>query len=176
MKIKGKSITAPNVSILVIPRDNDGDIVFKAQAVLDMDVFETLCPEPKPPTIIHRERGKEFDYRDKNYLKAQEQHGELRMAYMVLESLKATEDLEWETVKSDDPSTWLGYKDELKASGFNHIEIGRIVNLVFDANSLNEAKYKEARDRFTLSQVLAPESSSQKDEQLTTASGELAKG
>lgn len=175
MKIKGKSISAPNVSMLVIPRDNGEDIVFKAQAILDMDVFEKLCPEPQPPTIIHRERGKEKDFKDKNYLKAQEFHAEQRMAYMVIESLKATDDLEWETVDYNDPSTWVKYKDELKASGFNHIEIGRITNLVFEANSLNEAKYKEARDRFTLSQVQGPELSSQKEEQLTTVSGELAK-
>ena len=175
MKIKGKSISAPNISVLVIPRENGDDIVFKAQAVLDMDVFEKLCPEPKPPNIRHRERGLEPDYKDAKYLKAQETHAEQRMAYMVIESLKATEDLEWESVDFNDPNTWCHYKDELKASGFNHIEIGRITNLVFEANSLNESKYKEARDRFTLSQVQAPELSSQKEEQLTTVSGELAK-
>ena len=40
MKIKGKSISAPNISILVIPRENGDDIVFKAQAVLDMEKRE----------------------------------------------------------------------------------------------------------------------------------------
>ena len=154
MKIKGQTISAPNVAILAIPRQNGEDIIFKARAILSMDTFDKLCPEPEPPTIKYPDGRTVPDFKDKNYKKRIDELGELRMAYMFIESLRATEDLTWDTVNYDDPSTWLNYKKELQDAGFNHIEVQRLQGLVFEANALDETKFKEARERFILSQAL----------------------
>ena len=42
MRIKGRKLDQPNVEIVIIPRGNDQDIIFKAQAVLDHKQFEEV--------------------------------------------------------------------------------------------------------------------------------------
>lgn len=176
MKINGRIISGPNEATLVIPRNNDSDIVIKARAILDMSVFENICPEPQAPTLRHRSGEVTKDFKDKKYLEAVDKHAQLRMDYMVIESLKATEGLEWDKVDSNNPETWGLWRDEFKNAGLSFHEVQRIVALVFEANSLDDNKFKEARDRFTLSQAQQLlESSSQKDGQVNTPSGELAK-
>jgi len=49
MKLLGKKITGPNETIIVIPRFNSDNIIFKARAVLEMDEFDEMCPTPEPP-------------------------------------------------------------------------------------------------------------------------------
>ena len=71
---------------------------------------------------------------------------------MILKSLEATEGLEWETVKMDDPETWLNYEKELKDSGLSPIEVGRIVGICMSANGLDERKMEAARDAFLAEQ------------------------
>jgi hypothetical protein len=57
MKINGEEIKGPNTELIVIPRSNGNPIVFKAQAILDFDDFDKLCPRPKPPQTIKRGEG-----------------------------------------------------------------------------------------------------------------------
>ena len=173
IKIRGTEIKGPMVETIVIPRQPEGeDIIFKAQAVLDMGEFEKVCPMPQPPVILKRGLGKVEDTEDKNFKLAQQQYGKLRIAYMVVQSLKATEGLEWGRVKDNDPGSWLLWEDELKESGFSQIERQRIANGVFAANALNEEKMKEARERFfTGEQAQLQESLSQMDDHKSTPSG-----
>lgn len=174
IRIRGKEIAGPMVETIVIPRQDGEDIVFKAQAVLDMGEFDKICPAPKPPIMIKRGVGKVEDTEDKGYKKALEQHGKLRIAYMVIQSLKATEELEWDKVKENDPGSWLLYEEDLKDSGFSQIERQRIVNGVFTANALSEEKIQEARKRFfDGEQEASQEKTSQTEEQKNTPSGEL---
>ena len=48
MKIGGVEIKGPHEELLILPRP-DENIIIRAKAVMDMDVFDKLCPEPKPP-------------------------------------------------------------------------------------------------------------------------------
>src|SRR4030042_3160573 len=148
MKIKGKKIEGANIEIIPILR-SEGDIFLKAQAILDMNEFDKMCPAPKPPK---RKIGTEDvpNLKDVNYLKALDLHAENRLNWMIITSLKATEDLEWETIDLGDSSTWRNVRKELKDSGFTEFEINRIIAGVMTANSLNEAKLEEARERFLL--------------------------
>ncbi len=156
MKIKGKKIEGVNVEIIPIPRGDGDDIIFKARAVQDMGPFEKMCPMPKPP--LRKIDGVDVpQLKDKNYLKAMERRGEQRMAWMILTSLEATEGLEWEDVKVNDPSTWLKLESELKSSGFSAVETQRITAGVVNANALSEEKIEAARERFLLSQQVAVE-------------------
>ncbi len=149
MKIKGKKISGPNKELLVFPRDTGDDIVLTIKAIMDMDVFEKICPMPKPPM---KKIGSDdiIDLKDKNFLKKMSQHSEKRMTWMILESLSATEELEWETLDLSDPSTWHLFRKELKDSGFSEFEITKIINTVMAVNSLDESKLEAARERFLL--------------------------
>jgi hypothetical protein len=154
MRLHGVKIEGANVEEIVIPRGDD-QIVLRAQAVLDNEEFDDLCPRPKPQVLLMK-GGKRVEKTDAPaYQQAINTWGEQRVAWLVIKSLEATEGLEWETVKIDDPSTWLNYRSELKASGFSDNEQARILAGVMAANGLNEAKVAEARERFLASQQLA---------------------
>lgn len=147
MKLKGQKIQSANEELIVLPRGDDA-IVLKAQAILSFDEFEKLCPEPEmaKKTMMS---GKQVDNpHDKAYKDAVEDHNKKYLAYLVIKSLEATEDLEWEVVDLQNPDTWLSYEKELRDSGFSETEMSRILKGVLAANSLDEGKIAEAKERF----------------------------
>ena len=179
MKYKGKEVKGPNEELVIIPRGNDQEnFVFICRAVMGYEVFDKLVTEPKPRMIIHR--GEEVArplLTDPDYLKAVREHDKRRLSWLIVTSLAATKDLEFETVKMDDPATWNNYYDELIDAGFTSTEIGRITRGVMIANSLDQKKIDEARASFLAMRreaVVLP--NSLQDEQKTTPSGEPAKG
>ncbi len=153
MKLKGKKLEGANRQTLVIPRtDGRENIVLTAEAVLDYSDFDKLCPEPTPPIFVLPGGEKKADLEDATFKKRNAEYSQKRLAWMVIRSLRATPDLEWERVDLGDPNTWLRYEEELKDSGFSIVEIGRVRTCVFIANCLDDAKLVEARDSFLLSQ------------------------
>ena len=72
---------------------------------------------------------------------------------MILQSLRATDGLEWETVNYSDPTTWYAYKVELEKSGLTTADTSRIMSLVISANGLDQKKIDEATKAFLASQV-----------------------
>lgn len=177
MKIHGNVISGPNIEIIVIPRGNGvSDVVLKAQAVLNRDDFNRLCPAPKPQ--IRKLPGNRIqeNISDPAYKEAVIQHNKQQFAWLVIESLKATDGLTWDTVFDNDPSSWLNYEKELNDSGFSPIEINRITAGVMTANCLNEERVEEARKNFlqSLEEVVAVDSLTQEGEQNSTPSTEPA--
>lgn len=175
MKVNGRKISGANVEYIIIPRP-DGDIVFKATAILDMQPFYDMCPQPKPPMVTYAGGEKKPDITDTAYLLSVKQYSELRYYFTIIWSLKDS-NIEFEKVQYTDPNTWLFFEDELKEAGFNFQEIQRIIFGTMTANSLNESKLEEARSRFLVS--LAEASAkllSQAAGQLSMPSGELVKG
>lgn len=170
MKIQGKALKGPQVVFVVIPRE-DGDIIFKAKAVLDLTPFEQLCPEPKPPLML---KGNQqiVNVEAPSYKSAMASYLDKRMNWLILKSLEDSDGLEWEQVKMDDHTTWAFFREELKDAGFTIFEVNRIIAGAIEANGLSDTRMEEARKRFLLSQQ-APQSgsSSQKDGQKTTQSG-----
>jgi hypothetical protein len=154
MKIGGVEVKGPAEEVLVLPRLEGENIAIRARAVLDMDEFEALCPAPTPPGIRTKDGWKPND-KDETYKQRVAQHGELRFAYMVLRSLEPSE-IEWEVVNINDPSTWTKWQDELKEAGISSTEINRIIVCVMQANALDEAKLKEAREVFLHGPVQEP--------------------
>lgn len=152
MRIKGKTFDTPNYELIIIPRP-DGDIIFKAQAVLDFEKFNQLVPVPNPPTITYAgAKGPVPDFKDKAYLEALNERGRKRFNWILIQSLKATEDLEWDSVDENNPQTWENVETEFRKAKFSEVEIGRIFNGVLSANSLDEDRIEEARKRFLASQ------------------------
>lgn len=156
MKIKGKK-PGRNETFVVIPRQ-DGDFVFKLNAVPNYNGFEELCPEPVPPLITRPGQDPTPDTTDLGYLQQRKVHGEKRYAWLFLQTIKETEGLEWETVDYNNPNTWLNVEQEILDSGFNQNEYNYLLSKVIEVNSLSEAMLNEARARFLLSlEALAPQ-------------------
>lgn len=151
MKLNGETLSGPNVEFLVLPRGNGKDIVFKFQAILDTKRFSELVKIPKPGQKMLPGRKMVDDTEDPGFQAQVSDYATLRFHYMVLESIKATEGLTWETVIMDDPSTWGNWETEMKASGFNKQEIQMIQITASAANSLDQGKLDEARARFLAS-------------------------
>lgn len=173
MKIGGVEIKGPAEEVLVLPRLDGDDIVIHAIAVSDMDEFEALCPLPKPPGM-RTKAGWAPNPNDETYKDRVTQHGELRLAYMVLKSLEPSE-IEWGKVNVDDPSTWLEWQNELKDAGISSTEVNRIIVCVMQANALDEAKLKEARELFLRGPVQEPDEYCGPDTELeNTQSGDPA--
>ncbi len=169
MKINGQEIKGICVETLVLPRQED-DIVIRAQAIQDFDEFDALCPEPKAPGKLTK-NGVEPDLKDENYRAVLDIYHENRIAYLVVHSLEINE-IEWDTVDINNPKTWTNYTDDFKASGLSVIEINRVVQVVMQANALDEEKLEKARANFLLGQQrVAEELSGQNTEPENTPSG-----
>lgn len=156
MKVGGVEVTKCE-EVLVLPRIG-GDLVFKAVAVGSMEPFNELCPKPTPPMRLKKGGVKEPHLSD-DYLKTVEGWGEKRYAYICVKSLEPSE-IEWDTVDIKKPNTWVKWTEELEQAGLSDVELQRVQSLVLDANSLNEAKLKEARDSFLRGQGQGAETSS----------------
>src|ERR1044072_4885912 len=100
MKINGEKVEGCNVEYIVLPRP-DKNIVFIAKAILDMSEFDRLCPKPKPPTARYPDGSRREDVTDKRYVNLLNDWGSRYTAYLILKSLEATENLEWETCSLD---------------------------------------------------------------------------
>ncbi len=150
MKLSGRILKNPNEVVIVTPRENDEDIIFRARAVLDMDEFDTMCPEPSPP-VRKLASGQTIENpKDQGFLQQLKNHSVLRLSWIVLKSLEATDGLEWDDVDITDPTTWDSFRKEMQNSGFSVIEINRVVTECLNVNALNEEKIEAARQRFLL--------------------------
>lgn len=159
MKINGQTFDAPNEALVVLLRKGE-PVPFKARAVLDFSRFDLLCPRPAPKKITRPGGKVEELFNDKSFLAAFDHWGKLKTAYVIVEALKATPGLEWDTVKDDDSNSWLGWRKELETAFFTEQEIQKIIACVWEANGIDEAKLNEARERFLSGEAQEQEKSS----------------
>jgi len=146
MKIGGVDPrTLPAEEVLVLPR-GDQRIIFRARGLEDMEEFKKLCPEPKAPGKLTKD-GWVPDVKDEGYQSVMAEHQKRRLAYIAVRSLEPSE-IEWDTVQMDNPATWGNWENDLRAAGLSQIEINRVLALVLEANCLDEAKLKKAREVF----------------------------
>ena len=148
MKLKGKTISRPKPKVVIIPRPDDEDLVFQVDPSGDQKDFEAMCPTPSPTRVMKPGGLEYFDYDDPVYKSAVEKHNNLLFAWTIINALKATPGLEWESVKYDDPSTWELYREELLSSGMVIKEVNQLVKEIVEANVITDEQVKEARDRF----------------------------
>ena len=147
MKIAGTDPrTLPPEEVLILPRVG-GNIVFKARGLPDMDEFNKLSPEPAAPCRKMADGTASADDKDPGDPAQTVQHTRQRWAYLVVKSLEPSQ-IEWDTVKLDEPATWTNWEADLKANGFTGVECNRIFGLMLSANSLDERKIKAARESF----------------------------
>ena len=154
MKINGIRLDMPPVIVIPVLRDS-GEVFFKAAAVLDFKEFDAVCPAPVPPMIQRKgESVPTADLEDKKFKENIDKYARQRTDYMIIKSLSATEGMEWEKVKLTDPTTYDQFEIELKESGLNQVEVGRLINAVMEANGLDESKIEAARKRFLASKAV----------------------
>ncbi len=179
-KYKGQRIDSkPASDFIVFPRD-DGPIAVKANAVLDRDDFDKVCPVPKPPK--KRIKGGQMvdDPENPRYTVALNVHGQKFLSWLVITSLcfmdpETKEDIpiEWEKVSKTDPLSWRLWEEEFRDAGFADMERKRIHAMVIQVNSLSDARLDEARNSFLRPrEEELDESSSLTIEQSDTQSGE----
>jgi hypothetical protein len=154
MKISGATIPKPQVEVVVFTR-GEQRIVFKAAPVTDFTDFEKLCPMPAPPIMLKKGGIKVQDVEDKDYKAAVERWATLRTDWMMLKSLQATDNLQWDTVDMSNCDTWSNYRTELETC-LSQIEMGAIVRIVVDACGLNQKKIDDATKDFLAGQVETP--------------------
>jgi hypothetical protein len=176
MKYAGIKLEGRKPDVVVIPRA-ECDVVIKAAAVPDYEKFEKLCPAPNPPEVIKKGGEISHDIEDPEYKKRLTDWADKKTDWLIIESLRATEELEWDTVDYGKPETWSNWKQELKDSGFVDAEIARIIHTVWDACGLNQAKIDEATKSFLAGQrEVSGSKSSRISELANIASGKLANG
>ena len=175
MKIGGVDpTTLCNEVILVLPR-GEKEIVFRARGLTDMSEFEALCPPPKPPGKLTKD-GWIPNFADPTYQQVITEWSKKRLGYMVIKSLAPSE-IEWDTADINDPRAWTKWDDDLKGGGLSQNECNRVLGLVLEANSLDEAKVQRAREVFLRGQGPMPaEFSSPPSEPSSMPSGEPANG
>lgn len=174
MKINGRKIEGPAIETVVFPRGDSAPIVFKVSAVLDNDGFKKLCPYPTPPKKMLKGGQQVEDVEHPSFRSELERWATLRSRWTILQSLKATEGLEWETVDLSDPNTWENLFSELESSGFNDTECSYLIQKIMEINCLNQSHLEEARARFLAGQLVkVSESSSHQPEPKSTPSGVL---
>jgi len=175
MKIAGiDPKTLSNEVILVLPR-GETKIVFRAKGLPDMAEFDALCPTPKPPGKFTKD-GWIPNLTDTTYQQVLGEWAKKKLGFTVFRSLAPSE-IEWDSVKENDPRTWPNWEQDLKSAGLTQVECNRVLALVFEANALDDAKLQKAREVFLRGQEPMPEEfSSPRTEQPSTPSGGPANG
>jgi len=151
MKYQGKTVEALREKVVVIPH-GDLKIPFKCSAVVDHSTFEALCPRPTPPTIQKPGKDPVLNPEDPAYGKQLTEWANKRTSWLFITSLRATKDLEWDTVKYDDPETWGNWTQELRDSGFSELALLNIINCITETCGMNQENIDAATESFILGQ------------------------
>lgn len=149
MKMNGALVDATYIETVVIPR-GDAQYVFKARPLTaeDEEFFAGVCKKPTPPTFQVPGGKVEADLTNAQYVVALKDWSDMRSEFLFYQSLKATDDLEWDKITDSDPSTWGKVEEELLAAGFLSPEVVRIFNAVVTANGLDQTKIDKATKSF----------------------------
>ena len=107
---------------------------------------------------------------DPTYKQVLKAWADQRLGYMVMKSLEPSQ-IEWDTVVESDPRSWRNWSTDLRNGGLSDTECQRVMNLVLEANCLDEAKLKKAREVFLAGEAAKVASSGLPTGQESTQSG-----
>jgi hypothetical protein len=162
MKLFGQTFEKPHFDAVPIIRGEDVMYII-CESVANMDDFDVKCPEPKPPMAMVPGGESSPDYTDKEFKKKMDARGLQKIHYLIVKSLArveklvdgqtVSEELGWELVDKDDPTTWSMWIEDIKAAGLTDFEISKIQSTVFEVNSLNNEKVEAARKSFLVTKA-----------------------
>lgn len=171
MKFKGQKALGPQPEYIVIPRGED-NIVFIAKPILDYSGFEAICPRPVPPGILYPDGRKGQDVDSPEFRKELGDYIQMRTDWYVVNALRDTPDMEWETVNYSEPDSWKNWRQEL-GEFLTEREINQVLDGIATANGLDQAKIEAAKERFLAGMASQPNVlSSLVTDEKTTQSGE----
>lgn len=147
MLIAGNKVEMPPEDVVVFPRAQ-GNLIFHIKGVASFEGFESSCPRPTPPRILKRGQQVE-NTEDATFQKQFTAWLQQRQDWLLLEALSIDKnEITWEDVVMDDPSTWTKVNDELKAAGLTQVELNRLIDKVYEVNALSERGMETARANF----------------------------
>jgi hypothetical protein len=150
MKLRGRKSAGERFKdVIVFPRGNDAPIAFWVLALdEEWDFFNDSCPRPKPQKLTTAEGVKE-DEDDLGYKQQLESYFELYSDFMVVHSITILDnEIEWEKVDVQKPSTWKNWRAEMREFGLTRMEMNKLLLKCRDVNSLNEDLMEQARADF----------------------------
>lgn len=173
MKFKGQKALGPKPEYIVIPRGDD-NIVFIAKPILDYSGFEAICPRPVPPGILFPDGRKGQDLESPEFRAKLQEYIALRTDWYIINALRETPDMEWESVDYSSPDSWKNWRTEL-TEFLTEREVNSLLDGIATANGLNQEKIEAAKERFLVGMANQHnESSSPITDEKTTPSGEPA--
>jgi hypothetical protein len=155
MKVKGKKLEGRNKVIIPILRP-EGNTILIAEAIDNYNEFDKLVQFPIAPIRTLPGGVKESYTADPAFLDRLAEYSNMRSNYIIIKSLSATPDIEWETVDITKPDTWINIRKELRESGLIESEVVRIINCISEANGLDDKVIERARNDF-LAGAVKPE-------------------
>lgn len=151
MKFHGETLEGPSIKECLITY-NKKPMKFRFKAVLNYDEMNAICPEPEALYISGHPEGKTRDTDSPDYIAKREIWAQQRYEWMFLESISATEGLEWETVDRNDPATWANSKIEL-GKFLTDVHIAILINTMLSVNTLTQDTMNEAEEHFLAERV-----------------------
>lgn len=170
MKMNGKPLNKEaHIRHIVIPRQ-EGDILFVARGVYDFTPFDSIFKMPEPPVVVLKGGVKKKETDNSQYLAELTEYSEIKKAWLIMESLKSSPNIEWETVTYDNPETWRNCLSELEEY-FNPAEVTAIQEAVFIVCGFSTELIQQATSDFLAGQGALPVNCSYQDlEQVSTLS------
>lgn len=153
MLFKGIALNKPKPELVCLPHEDspDGVVPFTVNAITDPTPFMERYPKPKPTKEIFTKGTKIFDENDPKYLSALAEYWSAMEDWVILEAIKDTPDLVFQTVNMDDITTLGNWKKEMVSSGFSLTHINHLQNLCMRKACLSSAMIEEATENFTRS-------------------------
>jgi hypothetical protein len=149
MRIKGLDKSKPNIEVVIFPRHDIDDIVIKCKAVISYDRFSKLVAEPILGTALFPDgTRKPTDETRKKFSEDSISYFEMRHGFMLYETLKDNENIEWESVSKDDPISWKNCAKEIDSLPITDAESNRLVAAINRANGMSDALIEEAEQSF----------------------------
>ena len=158
---------------LVLTAGREYPLAFYAQPVHNFDEFEAMVKRPDPSKFGYYDKsGWVADTKAPAYIDQLHEYSRLRWAYTILKSLEPSK-IGWDKVNLSDPKTWKYVHDEIKEI-LSYNEIGLLIGLIEEANSLDSDKLDQNRQTFfQVRELLARDSDSQNIAVESTASSVL---
>ena len=177
MRIKGLDASKPNMEVCIFPR-KEGNIVITAKAVLSYDRFEELIKKPILDLVTlpsgEKESTPEFEQK---FEVASAEYSAMRIGFMLFESLRDNECIEWDNISPDNPTSWKNIQSEIENLPLTIYEKTRLNDAINKANGISDELVEEAEKSFleNLAQKVN-QPNTQNTEAVSSTLGEPVKG
>jgi hypothetical protein len=175
MKVNGIQLQGLRTIEVYLPVNGGEVVCFKFRPLRSDENFEDVMPRPKAPTRILPGNKVMHATDDPTYKKMLGEWIVKKFNWEFLKSIDVTEDLHFETVDLNDPSTWDNWRKEMMEYFGEGLTV-KVFQGYLDAQYIDEEQMEKARARFLTGRQTRLEAvQPQTEEVANTPSGEPAK-